>query len=147
MRGGSKKKEFPGKKKSTAVITESYQEIMRGARVRPEEVFVKEVIMRKGTQRVDGFIVDNKNNVELSGSGDVVYLDVGKRNSVIPGNVFSVYTSPRKAWDPDAGKNVVIPGALIGKIVVLEVGDKTSTGVIIQSSRQIQKGNVVSLDI
>lgn len=139
--------EVLGKNKSTAVITESYQEIMRGARVRPEETFVKEVVMRKGTQRVDGFIVDNKNNVELSGSGDVVYLDVGKRNSVIPGNVFSVYTSPRKAWDPDAGKNVVIPGALIGKIVVLEVGDKTSTGVIIQSSRQIQKGNVVSLDI
>jgi len=130
-----------------AVITESYQEIVRGARVRPEETFVKEVVMRKGTQRVDGFIVDNNSNIELLGSGDVVYLDVGKRNSVIPGNVFSVYTSPRKAWDPDAGKNVVIPGALVGKIVVLEVGDTTSTGVIIQSSRQIENGNIVSLDI
>ena len=139
--------EVLGKRKSTAVITEAYQEIMRGARVRPEETFVKEVVMKKGVQRVDGFIVDNKNNVELSGSGDVVYLDVGKRNSVVPGNVFSIYTSPRKSWDPDAGKNVVIPGALVGKIVVLEVGDTTSTGVIIESSRQIQNGNIVSLDI
>lgn len=139
--------EILGKRKSTAVITSSYQEITRGARVRPEEPFVKEVILRKGTQRVDGFIVENKNNVTLSGSGDVVYLDVGEVNAVVPGNVFSIYTNPRKAWDPDAGKEVVIPGTLIGKIVVLEVKQKSSTGIITESSRQIEIGNVVSLDI
>ena len=139
--------EILGKRKSTAIITSSYLEITRGARVRPREPFVKEVILRKGTQRVDGFIVDNKNNTELSGKGDIVYIDAGQVNNVVPGNVFSIYTQPRKAHDPDAHKDVIIPGTLIGKIVVLEVREKSATGIITESSRQIEIGDVVSLDI
>lgn len=139
--------EVLGKRKSTAVITSSYLEITRGARIRPQEPFVKEVILRKGEQRVDGFIVDNKNNTALSGKGDVVYIDVGEVDSVVPGNTFSIYTLPRKAYDPDANKRVVIPGTLIGKMVILEVEEKGATGIITDSSRQIELGNVVSLDI
>jgi LysM repeat protein len=139
--------EILGKRKSTAIITSSYLEITRGAKVRPREPFVKEVILRKGTQRVDGFIVDNKNNTELSGKGDIVYIDAGQVNNVVPGNVFSIYTQPRKAHDPDAHKDVIIPGTLIGKIVVLEVKEKSATGIITESSRQIELGDVVSLDI
>jgi len=139
--------EILGKRKSTGVITSSYLEITRGARVRPREPFVKEVILRKGTQRVDGFIVDNKNNTELSGQGDIVYIDAGQVNNVVPGNVFSIYTRPRKAHDPDAHKEVIIPGTLIGKIVVLEVKENSATGIITESTRQIEIGDVVSLDI
>jgi len=139
--------EILGKRKSTGIITSSYVEITRGARIRPQEPFVKEVILRKGTERVDGFVIDTKNNTEVSGKGDVVYLDVGEVNNVVPGNVFSIYTQPRKAYDPDAHKDVVIPGTLIGKIVVLEVKEKSATGIITESSRQIEIGTVVSLDI
>lgn len=139
--------EILGKRKSTAVITTSYLEISRGSRVRPREPFVKEVILRKGTQRVNGFIVDNKNNTALSGRGDIVYIDAGEVNNVVPGNVFSIYTRPRKAHDPDANKDVVIPGTLIGKIVVLEVREQSATGIITESTKQIEIGDVVSLDI
>jgi hypothetical protein len=65
----------------------------------------------------------------------------------VPGNVFSIYTRPRKAHDPDAHKDVIIPGSLIGKIVVLEVKEGCSTGIITESSRQIELGDYVSLDI
>jgi hypothetical protein len=139
--------EILGKRKSTAVITSSYLEITRGAKVRPQEPFVKEVILRKGTRRVDGFIVETKNNTALSGKGDIVYIDAGEVNNVVPGNVFSIYTQPRKAHDPDAHKDVIIPGTLIGKIVVLEVKEGCSTGIITESSRQIELGDYVSLDI
>ncbi|MFI5324038.1 MAG: hypothetical protein ACHQ6U_11035 [Thermodesulfobacteriota bacterium] len=139
--------EILGKWKSTGIITSSYVEISRGARIRPQEPFVKEVVLKKGIERVDGLIIDNKNNTELSAQGDIVYLDVGELNKIVPGNVFSIYTQPRKAYDPDAHKNVIIPGTLIGKIVVLEVKEKSATGIITESSRQIEIGNVVSLDI
>ncbi len=139
--------EVLGKRKSTAVITSSYVEITRGARIRPEEPFVKEVVLRKGEERVDGFIVETKNNTALSGKGDIVYVDLGKVNSIVPGNTFSIYTLPRKSFDPDAGKRVRIPGSLIGKIVVLEVKEQSATGIITESSRQIEVGNIVSLDI
>lgn len=139
--------EVLGKRKSTAIITASYREITRGARIRPHEPYVKTVVERKGTERVDGFVIDTKNNIELTGRGDIIYLDVGEVHSIIPGNIFSIYTRPRKSYDPDAGKNVTIPGTLIGKVIVLDVQEHTSTGIITQSSRQVALGNIVSLDI
>ena len=139
--------EVIGKRKSTAVIIDSFREITRGARIRPHEPFVKEVIEKKGVERVDGFIIETKNNTALSGQGDVIYMDIGKAHSIVPGNTISVYTQARKSYDPDAGKQVTIPGALIGKVVVLDVDEENSTGIITESSRQIQIGNIVSLDI
>lgn len=65
------------KKKSAAMITESLREITKGARVRPKEPYVKEVVMKKGLSRTQGFIVESKNNLALSGKGDVVYIDLG----------------------------------------------------------------------
>jgi hypothetical protein len=139
--------EVLGKKISSAKITDSYREITRGARIRPLEPFVKEVVLKKGLERADGYIVETLNNVELSGRGDVVYIDVGEQDGVVPGNTFSIYEYPRTAFDPDAGRNVVIPGALLGKLVVLDVRRETATGIIVESARQIEKGDVVSLDL
>lgn len=72
---------------------------------------------------------------------------MGEKHSIVPGNTFSIYTLPRKSYDPDAVKQVTIPGTLIGKLVVLEVENGSSTGIITESSRQVQIGNIVSLDI
>ena len=135
------------KRKSTAVIVESFREITRGARVRPFEPFVKEVTVKKGVERADGVIIENKNATALSGQGDVIYMDMGKDQSIVPGNTVSIYTQARKTFDPDADKYVTVPGALIGKAVVLDVDEENSTGIITESSRQIEIGNVVSLDI
>ncbi len=135
------------KRKSTAVIVESFREITRGARIRGYEPFVKEVVEKKAVERADGFIIETKTAMQLSGRGDVVYMDLGENHSVVPGNTMSIYTLPRKAYDPDAGKQVTIPGILIGKIVVLDVDEENSTGIITESSKQIQIGNIVSLDI
>jgi hypothetical protein len=104
-------------------------------------------MLKKVIARADGFIVDNKNNTELSGKWDIVYMDIGEVNKVVSGNVFSIYTHPRKAYDPVAYKNVAIHVALIGKIVVLEGRENTATGIITESSRQILVGDLVSLDI
>jgi LysM domain-containing protein len=139
--------EVLGKKMSSAKITYSSREITRGARIRPLEPFVKEVVLKKGVQKADGYIVATLNSVELSGRGDVVYIDVGQEEGVVPGNTFSIYTRPRSAFDPDAGTSVVVPGALLGKLVVLNVQKEAATGIIIESARQITKGDVVRLDL
>ncbi len=139
--------EVLGKRQSVAKIVESYREITRGARVRPLEPFVKEVVMKKGTLRADGFIIDTKNNVELTGRNDIVYIDLGRVNEIVPGHTLSIFTLPRKSYDPDLGRKVTIPGAKIGRMVVLEVREQSSTAIIMESTRQVQKGNIVSLDI
>ena len=50
------------KRKSNAVIIESFREITRGARVRPHEPFVKEVTEKKAVERADGFVIETKKN-------------------------------------------------------------------------------------
>ncbi len=139
--------EVLGKRMSSAKITGSYREITRGARIRPLEPFVKEVVIKKGLEKADGYIVESLNNVELTGKGDVVYVDIGGQDGVVLGNTLSIYGHPRYAYDPDAGRNVVVPGAFIGKIVVFDVRKDTATGIIVESARQIENGDVVSVDL
>ncbi|MER3445775.1 MAG: hypothetical protein C4291_02570 [Candidatus Dadabacteria bacterium] len=139
--------EVLGKKMSSAKITSSYREITRGAKIRPIEPFVKEVVLKKGIEEVDGYVVDTLNSVELSGKGDIVYIDVGQEDGVVPGNTFSIYKLPRRAFDPDARRDVVIPGTFLGRLVVLNVQKEAATGIIIESTRQIEKGDAVRLDL
>ncbi|HEX3035405.1 MAG TPA: LysM peptidoglycan-binding domain-containing protein [Thermodesulfobacteriota bacterium] len=139
--------EVLGERMSSARISNSYREITKGARIKPSEPFVKEVVLKKGIGKAEGLIVETLNNTELSGMGDIVYIDVGKNEAVVPGNMFSIYKFPRRTFDLDEGTNVIIPGAYIGKLVVLNVHEKTATGIITQSKRQIEKGDMVSLDL
>lgn len=138
--------EILGGNKAIAKITNSLREITRGARIRPRESFVKEVVVRRGEQETKGVVVATKNNVQLSGKGDIIYLDVGKKHNVVPGNVFTVTTTPKITFDPDTGRKITLPGADIGKVILLSVSDKTSAALICESKRQIEIGNFVNLD-
>jgi LysM repeat protein len=135
-----------GEKMSTAKITNSYREITRGARIRPQEPFVNEVTIKKGTQGANGMVVDSLNELAVVGQGNIVYIDLGKEHSIVPGNTFSIYTLPRSVRDPDSSKDVTIPPSKKGKLVVLNVERNTSTGLIVDSARPIEIGDLVSLD-
>jgi hypothetical protein len=135
-----------GEKMSTAKITNSIREITRGARIRPHEPFVNEVTIKKGTETANGMVVDSLNDIAVVGQGNIVYIDVGKEHSIVPGHTFSIYTLPRSVRDPDSRKDVTIPPSRKGKLVVLNVEQNTSTGLIIDSARPIEIGDLVSLD-
>lgn len=135
-----------GEKMSTAKITNSIREITRGARIRPHEPFVNEVTIKKGTETANGMVVDSLNDIDVVGQGNIVYIDVGKEHSIVPGHTFSIYTLPRSVRDPDSRKDVTIPPSRKGKLVVLNVEQNTSTGLIIDSARPIEIGDLVSLD-
>jgi len=138
--------EILGKTKSAAKITSSYREITRGDRIRPAGPVVKEVVIKKGKKPVQGFVVTNLKNLQLMGQGDVIYIDLGREDNIVPGNTFSIFSLPKKAKDPDRNENVTIPGIRIGKLIVLNVQEQTSTGLVVESRRQIIPGNIVVLD-
>ncbi len=138
--------EVLGEKLSSAKITASNREMHRGARIRPKEEFVKEVIIRKGEEDLDGYIVDNRNNLAYAAQNDIVYIDAGSQDNVVPGNTFTIFQHPRMIKDLDSGKNLTVPKLPIGKLVVINVKKNVSTGVVIESKRQVTKGDIVSLD-
>jgi len=115
--------------------------------VRAIEPFVKEVVMRRGKNHAEGFILESKNKAVLNGNGSVVYIDVGRDEKIVPGNSFSIFQYTRNAYDPDRNEKIKIPGVKIGQLVVLRVEENTATGIVVKSSRQIEPGNIVVLDI
>jgi len=135
------------KKLSSAVITTTYRVITRGAFIRPKQNFVKEVVMKKGVEMANGIIVETFNATHLVAAGDVVFVDLGEVDNIVPGNTFSIYKYPRKSYDPDKGDFVNIPGALVGRMVALSVNEEVSACIIIKQSRQIEKGDIVSLEL
>ncbi|MGH7884411.1 MAG: LysM peptidoglycan-binding domain-containing protein [Thermodesulfobacteriota bacterium] len=139
--------EILGNDKAAAKITNSLREITKGAKIRPKEAFVKEVVLRKGETETKGVVVATKDNIELSGKGDIVYLDLGKKDNVVPGNLLTVSTIPKEAFDPDSGKKIKLPGAKIGKVILISVQENSSTALICESERQIEIGDFVSLDL
>ena len=136
-----------GGKMSTAKITNSYREITRGARIRPHEQFVNEVTIKKGAQPANGMVVASLNDQRVLGQGNIVYIDLGKERSIFPGNTFSIYTLPRGVPDPDSRKDVTIPPYRKGRLVVLNAQHNMATGLIIDSARQIEIGDLVCLDL
>ena len=103
--------------------------------------------MKKGEKLTQGFIVASKNDLNLSGKGDIVYIDLGREDNLSPGHTLSIFTMPRKVFDPDNKDELTIPGARIGKVVLLNVQEQVSTGIILKSSRQVEPGNIVVLDM
>ena len=101
---------------------------------------------RKGTGIANGLVVETENNIDVAGQGDIVYIDVGKADSVVPGNTFTIYTHLRKAYDPDLGDHVTIPPDVKGKLIVFDVEENASTALILKSARQIEIGDPISLD-
>lgn len=138
--------EVLGNDKSSARITNSLREITKGAKLRPKESFVKQVVVRKGEENTSGVVVATKNNGLMSGKGDIIYLDIGKDDNVVPGNVLTVTTVPKSAYDPDTGRRVDLPGAKIGKVILLSVNKESSTALVCESKRQIQIGDFVTVD-
>lgn len=138
--------EILGKNQSAARITSSYREITRGDRIRPKGPVVKEVVLKKGKKKVQGFVLTNMSNLKLMGQGNVVYIDVGREENVQPGHTFSIFTLPRQTVDNDRNETATIPGVKIGKLIVLNVQAETATGLVVESRRQIVPGNIVVLD-
>ncbi len=139
--------EVLGDRLSIAHIDTSYREITSGARIKPYEPVVKEVALKRGKWEVEGYVVENLNNLAVNAQGDIVYIDLGSMDGIVPGNTVSVYKPDRRVFDPDLGTSVIIPGIEVGKIVILRVQRKSSTGFIIESSKEIVKGNRVRVDL
>lgn len=137
-----------GKDQSFGIITNSYREITKNAKLRPlEQPLVSEVVVRKGKRQIEGVILESKNDLALNSVGNVVYIDIGKDDNVFSGHTFSIFQYPRKTHDTDKNAIVTIPGVKIGQLVVLDVQKSTATGLIIKNSRQIELGDIVVSDI
>ena len=85
-------------------------------------------------------IVAAKDKLELLGQYSVVYIDAGSFQNVLTGNIFDVTQERESISEPRTKEMVLLPPAILGKILILTTTEHTSTGVVFWASKNFNKG-------
>jgi len=136
-------------KQARARITSVTSEIERGARVGPLLTRFKNVAPVANTVDAQGTIVAMLSNDLMVGSGEVVFLDLGKGDNVRPGNVLYVVRRG-DAFDPVLKPDEQVgqsdddyPARALGKVVLVQVGDTMSIGLVTLAVEEMGVGDHV----
>lgn len=132
-------------KTSEAKIIECNQEIVIGDHIVPriisrQTVNFKDVDSMYSDKPLEAYIIYCQSGKKYFGREDIVYIDVGKKQNVVPGNLFSIYKPKHTAVDPKTRLSQVVPEEVIGKLVVLSVEDEYSAAFIMFSTREFEPG-------
>ena len=134
-------------KRARGVITESNQEIERGQKVGPLVKTFKNVPPVAPKVDAQGTIVAMLAHDQLIGYGEVVFIDLGAASGIEVGNRMLVVRRgdalPQKARDMAGQDDRRFPARGLGEVVVVEVGDKISVGLVTLSVQEMGVGDLV----
>jgi hypothetical protein len=130
---------------SKAIVTKSYLEIEAGAYLMPYKDRRKEVTLKASNKDLAGYIIDSQvGNLAIS-AGDTAFLDLGTSHGLEVGNLLYIVRDVAPDNRNVPGPSVKLPVELLGALVVVETGAKTSTALIIKSIDTIYPGDRVEL--
>ncbi|HAK88182.1 MAG TPA: hypothetical protein DHV16_06370 [Nitrospiraceae bacterium] len=112
-----------------ALIVESYEEITPEDKIAP--FYPVEPPLRPEKERrpaVNGTIIKLWNDYNISGGGDIVYLDKGAKDGIEVGDVFTVISGEK-------------PHVNIGTAQVISLKDKTSVALLKKAVGEIKTGD------
>ena len=134
----------------TAQIRKSWTEIERGDLVGPADkrvIYEMDVTPPEGD--LEAIIVgraDVKQN--MMGPGETVFLNIGRQQGVREGNTFYVYEQRDPMIDSNMEReDVELPPSVIGRVMVLQVSEQSSTAVITDSDRSLRIGSKAATKI
>jgi hypothetical protein len=136
-------------KRARGVIVQANQEIERGAKVGPLVKQFKNVPPVQPKVDAQGPIVGILTREQLIGDGEVIFVAVGKQNGLEVGN--RMYVVRRGDGKPDvmaidAGKDDRrFPARALGEVVIVEVGEKVSIGLVTLSVQEMSVGDLVMM--
>lgn len=130
------------RKASRAIITASTREISPGAFLLPyKENRRREISLKNSAKELKGCIVESYNGVSTIAAGDVVYIDLGTSQGAEEGNMLYIVRDVTIDQRYVEGRIDNLPQELIGALVVLEAGKKTSSALVVKSIETIYKGD------
>ncbi len=132
-------------KNSSAMIISSYREIDTDSYLMPYRDRKREINLKSAMKNLTGYIVETKGNMLSIGTGDVTYLDLGKTDGLSIGNLLYIVRDPHPGTFNAESSAGALPRMVIGAVVVVETGNRTSTGLVIKSSEEIYRGDKVEL--
>lgn len=126
-----------------AKIGKTFKEIELGSRIRPYTQPIREVEVTKADTPVDGVVIAGLESKEFLSAGDIIYIDKGRKSGIKRGNALLVFKRPEKALDPFKDTKIQLPPKEVGKLVVADADEDTSACIVINSTANINKGDIV----
>lgn len=132
-------------KASKAIIAKSFMEIGPGAYLMPYRDRRREVALKASTSELSGYIIDSQTGTMAIAAGDVAFLDLGSSQGVEVGNMLYVVREIVPDQQYVHGTIDKLPAEVLGALVVVDAGEKTSTALIVKSIDTIYIGDRVEL--
>jgi LysM domain len=136
-------------KRARGTIVEANQEIERGAKVGPLLKTFKAPPFVAPKVDAQGSIVALLAAEQLIGHGEVIFIDLGKGSGLEVGNrMFVVRRGDAlpKTMDKDVAKDDRrFPARALGQIVIVEVGERMSIGLVTLSVQEMGVGDLVMM--
>jgi LysM repeat protein len=129
-------------KTSRAIITKSTREISPGAYLLPyKDNRRREITLKNNSSDLKGYIVDSFSGASILAAGDIVFIDLGADQGAEVGNMLYIVRDVKIDKRYVEGKIDRLPQELLGALVILETGSKTSTALVVKSIDTIYKGD------
>lgn len=136
-------------KRARGQIVEAYQEIERGAKVGPLVKVFKTVPASPPKLDAQGTVVAMLTNDQLIGQGEVVFVDLGRGSGVEVGNRMFVVRRgdayPKNMSNQIGQDDRKFPARALGEIVIVDVGDKISIGLVTLAVQEMSVGDIVMM--
>jgi hypothetical protein len=137
-------------KRARGTIVESNQEIERGAKVGPLVKAYKTVPPVPPKVDAQGNVVAVLKQTELIGQGELIFVDLGKGSGIEVGNRLFVVRrgDAYPKWGPHdttGQDDRRFPARALGEIVVVEVGENMSVGLVTLAVQEMGAGDIVMM--
>lgn len=129
----------------TAQVTSSNREILSGDRLLETRAGAIRTRFqpRAPGDDVRGVIMDVMDGVSQIGQFDVVVLNRGAEHGLEDGHVLAIYKAGREVTDEVADETVTLPEERAGELIVFEVFDELSFGLVMRATRAINTMDLV----
>lgn len=136
-----------GKNVVTGYIEHTLEDIGRGDFVGPYTTFDKQILTKDNARAVTGQIVASLTpRLQFMGEHHVVFIDKGSKDGVEEGNVFSVVHQGDPLVRDQLPEEIArYPREEVAQIVVVDVKDTASAGLVVRSIRELIVGDRVEM--
>ncbi|MEN8169192.1 MAG: LysM peptidoglycan-binding domain-containing protein [Pseudomonadota bacterium] len=125
---------------STMLVTDSSREILRGDRLLPkgDELIQHTFLPLAPEHDVNGKIISMVDGINMIGLYQVVVLNLGRQDDIIPGHVLAVNQTGKKIKDIVSGENnIQLPSERAGTVMIFRTFDRVSYALVMDSNKTI----------
>lgn len=124
----------------TGKILESFRPIQKGDLLIPYQPMSSCIMPIPFDGEIDACIVAAKDELQLIGQYSIVYLNAGYREGVRKGYIFDALQE-KTSLPVDKNETAVsLPSVTLGRLLILETKEHTSTGIVFSAKKEFSSG-------